>query len=199
MDKQYFEFMGNFNKKANNLMNNILITLTDEHWKREFTGFYTSIHEICSHIYFTDCIGLHRFTYLHKFTSLEKRNKYEEYMKKYSIKLSKDKKEYLDENYVSWKNIFSESSVDEYIKMRIYLDKKIIKFINEITIDDLDNTIKFTTVTGNKYEKRIDGLLIDLFNHQTHHRGMISVYLDMMGIENEFNDVFYLVHKENKR
>jgi len=62
----------------------------------------------------------------------------------------------------------------------------------------MEKIIKFTTVTGNKYEQRIYGLLIDLFNHQPHHRGMISLYLDMLGEENEFNDVFYFASEETK-
>jgi uncharacterized damage-inducible protein DinB len=32
-----------------------------------------------------------------------------------------------------------------------------------------------------------------IFNHQTHHRGMISLYLDMMGIDNDFSGLLPLV------
>ncbi|MCL2722457.1 MAG: hypothetical protein FWD47_14095 [Treponema sp.] len=30
-----------------------------------------------------------------------------------------------------------------------------------------------------------------VFNHQTHHRGMISLYLEMLGKENSFSDSMY--------
>jgi uncharacterized damage-inducible protein DinB len=32
-----------------------------------------------------------------------------------------------------------------------------------------------------------------VFNHQTHHRGMISLYLDMLGKENDFSNLFVLL------
>jgi uncharacterized damage-inducible protein DinB len=32
-----------------------------------------------------------------------------------------------------------------------------------------------------------------MFNHQTHHRGMISLYLDMLGKENDFSSLLALV------
>jgi uncharacterized damage-inducible protein DinB len=193
MENYSFGLLAEFNRKANNLMNDVIKTLTEEQWKRQFSGFYKSIQEICSHIYFCDYIGLNRFRHLKNFICLDQESHYKKYLDLYSIKISEDGNEYLDKNFTSWKNIFPDSSINEYIKMRIYLDDLIIKFIEEITTDDLEKIIKFTTVTGNKYEKRIEGLIVDLFTHQIHHRGMISLYLDMLGKENEFNDVFYII------
>ena len=43
----------------------------------------------------------------------------------------------------------------------------------------------------------MDGLLIHLFNHQTHHRGMISLYLEMLGKENNYNNILPFVYKED--
>jgi len=84
MDKQYFEFMAKFNKWANNSMNEIIKTLTDDQWKKEYSGFYKSIQEICSHIYFSDHIGLNRFKHLRNFSSLNEESQYEKYMEKKS-------------------------------------------------------------------------------------------------------------------
>jgi len=52
MGKYHFELLAKYNKEANNLMNNVIITLTEEQWNKNFTGYFKSIHEICSHIYF---------------------------------------------------------------------------------------------------------------------------------------------------
>jgi uncharacterized damage-inducible protein DinB len=30
-------------------------------------------------------------------------------------------------------------------------------------------------------------LLLHVFNHGTHHRGMIAAYLDLLGIENDYS------------
>jgi uncharacterized damage-inducible protein DinB len=32
-----------------------------------------------------------------------------------------------------------------------------------------------------------------MFNHQTHHRGMIALYLDILGKENDFSSLLALV------
>jgi uncharacterized damage-inducible protein DinB len=78
------------------------------------------------------------------------------------------------------------------------MDNRIIKFIDEITQNDLDGMIRFTTVLENKLNLRIGEFLLDLFNHQTHHRGMISLYLEMLGKENDYSNLIYYVNKENK-
>jgi len=191
MEKKIFELFASYNKKVNKSMNDIIQTLTNEQWKNQFSGFYKSIQDICSHIYFWDYNELNRCKYLRKFNSLEEKFPYEEKIKKYSIKISKEGNEYLDDGFTSSKEIFLNSSINEYVNMRIDLDDRIINFINEITSDDLENTIMFTTITGNKFKWRIYDLIINLFNHQTHHRGMISIYLDMLGIENDYSNLIF--------
>ena len=191
MEKKIFELFANYNKKVNNSMNDIIKTLTKEQWKNQFSGFYESIQDICSHIYFWDYNELNRCKYLRKFNSLEEKFPYEEKIEKYSIKITEEGNEYLDNGFTSSKEIFINSSINEYVNMRTDLDDRIIKFIHEITPNDLEDTIIFTTITGNKFKCRIDDLIIDLFNHQTHHRGMISIYLDMLGIENDYSNLIF--------
>ena len=77
MEKRFFELLANYNKKANNSMNETIKTLTDEQWKKQFSGFYKSIPDICSHIYFWDYNELNRCKYLRNFTSLEKEFPYQ--------------------------------------------------------------------------------------------------------------------------
>ena len=42
---------------------------------------------------------------------------------------------------------------------------------------------------GDEYKKNFGGLIIHMFNHQTHHRGMISIYLEELGIANDFSNL----------
>ena len=172
-------------------MNEIIKTLTNEQWKKQFSGFYKSIQDICSHIYFWDYNELNRCKYLRKFNSLEEKFPYEDKLKFYSIKITEDGNEYLDKGFTSSRQIFLDSSINEYVNMRTDLDDRIIKFFDEIESNDLENTIKFTTITGNKFKWRIGDLMLTLFNHQTHHRGMISLYLDMLEIENDFSNLIF--------
>jgi len=175
MGKYHFELLAKYNKKANNLMNNVIITLTEEQWNKKFTGYFNSIHEICSHIYFWDYNWFKRYKLLRNFNCFT-----DGFIDKYDA-------------YV--KILFS--NIKEYVIMRNDMDKKIIEFINEITENDLENILEYKTKKGIVLEKRMDGLLIHLFNHQTHHRGMISLYLEMLGKENNYNNILPLVYKED--
>jgi uncharacterized damage-inducible protein DinB len=171
MGKTYFELLALFNKEANSLMNNVIKNITEEEWNREFSGFYKSIHEICSHIYISDYNWLKRYKLVRRFTCLD---------------------EYFDKNYGFTEIIFT--GIGEYINMRIELDKKITGFIGEITENDLESVLKYSNSKGLQFEKRMDGLLIHLFNHETHHRAMISIYLEMLGKANDYNNVLPFVH-----
>ena len=197
MDKLNFELLARFNKNANESMNKLIKNITEEQWKKEFSGYFKSIQEICSHIYFWDYNCLNRFGYLRKFKCLNEEFKYKKQMEKFSIKVSDNGNEYMDKNLTSTTAIFSDSTIDEYIEMRNELDNRIINFVNELEVNELEKLIKFTTIKGKIWEKRIDGFLIHLSHQQTHHRAMISIYLDMMGIKNEYNDLIYYVEKEN--
>ena len=79
-------------------------------------------------------------------------------------KIINQKFEYLEKKF---------NSINEYIAMRKELDDFIIKLVNDIY--DLDNV---------KLERKIEPPLMDMFNHETFHRGMISSYLEMLDIRN---------------
>jgi uncharacterized damage-inducible protein DinB len=175
METKFFELLAYFNKEANNLMNDVIKNITEEEWDKEFSGFYKSIHEICSHIYISDYNWLKRYKLLRHFICLD------------------DK--YFEKDYSFTDVIFA--NISEYMNMRIELDKKITEFINEITENDLESILKYSNSKGMQFEKRIDGLLIHLFNHETHHRAMVSVYLEMLGKANDYNNVLPFVYKEN--
>ena len=191
MEKRHFELLAEYNKNANNSMNDIIKTLTEEQWRRQFSGFYKSIPDVCSHIAYWDFNGFNRCKYLRNFLSLEEKFSDYEIFEMYSLKIADNKKEYLNKNLVSSKYLFENSSIDEYINTRKILDNRITKFIDEITIDDLDGIIEFIGINGTKFKWRISELIIHLFNHETHHRGMISLYLDMLEKENDFSNLIW--------
>jgi len=59
--------------------------------------------------------------------------------------------------------------------------------------NELEKTISFANMKGETVTKNVGGSILHLFNHQTHHRGMISLYLDMLGIDNDFSGLLPLV------
>ena len=185
MEKEHLKIFAKFNKESNDSMNNIIKTLTDEQWKKQFSGYYKSILEICGHIYFWDYNTLVRFKSIRNYSYLDE-FQYEKDLDIFTLRITEEGQEYLHENFTSSKSLFSNSSIAEYLKMRIDLDNRMVKLVNEITESDLTKVINLTTITGNKFEKSLGGLLFEIFVHDIHHRGMISLYLEMLGKENDF-------------
>ncbi|MDR0722137.1 MAG: DinB family protein [Treponema sp.] len=112
MEKKYFELLAKYNRETNGEMNNIIKTLSEEEWNKEFTGFYKSIDEI------------------------------------------------------------------------------IVNFVNEIMEIDLPKTITFVNYKGVTFKKGMDLMLIHMVNHETHHRGMVSLYLEMVGKANDYSGLY---------
>jgi uncharacterized damage-inducible protein DinB len=149
-------------------MDNIIEKISDDEWNKEFSGFYKSIHDLCSHIYISDYTWLYRFCESLEFTEL--------------------KHFFTDTNILNYnwgKTLFK--NINEYIKMRKELDDIIIKFINKLSETDLEKTIKLPIAEGKTDEFKINLLIFHMFKHQIHTRGMISLYLEMVGKENEFS------------
>jgi uncharacterized damage-inducible protein DinB len=137
MEQYNFSLLAKYNKIANEKMNTIIKTLSEEEWNKTFNCFYKSIHELCSHIYIADYNWLNRFRKLREFDSL-------------------------DENCFSKKYTFQETvfdTINEYISNRIELDTIITAFIKEITIEDINKTLEFKNSQGKTVEKRMEGLI----------------------------------------
>jgi uncharacterized damage-inducible protein DinB len=70
---------------------------------------------------------------------------------------------------------------------------KVIALSGELVESDLEKNIAFTYIKGETISKNAGGSLLHMFNHQTHHRGMVSLYLAMMKINNDFTSLLPLV------
>ncbi|MEW6185934.1 MAG: DinB family protein, partial [Thermodesulfobacteriota bacterium] len=81
----------------------------------------------------------------------------------------------------------------DYLAKREFLDRMIRAFALELTEKDLEGRLKYIDSRGTEHERNLGGLILHMFNHQTHHRGMVSVYLEMLGIDNDYSNLLYLV------
>jgi uncharacterized damage-inducible protein DinB len=168
MGKEHFELLAKYNKGTNGKMNDIIKTLSEEEWNKEFTGFYKSIHGLCSHIFIADYLKWSGIKTIGNFKSLTD--------------------DYFNTTYNYEETLFS--NINEYLIKRVELDDIILNFINEITDSDLIKMIKFKNNKGIAFEKSIGVILSHMFNHHTHHRGMISLYLEMLGKENDYSGLY---------
>jgi len=165
MQKDHLILWAKYNNAVNEKMDAVIKTLSPEQWDKNLGGFFKSVRGLCSHLYICDFNWLKRFSKLRDFAvfreTLFSREPY------------------------SFSEILFED-MGEYLAKRPVLNEKMTAFVNETTDEDLDKILKYTDSRGTAYERNFGGLIITCFNHDTHHRGMISLYLEMMGCENDF-------------
>ena len=165
MDKNTLVLFAKYNKAVNEKMNGIIKTLSPEEWAKDLGGYFESARGLCSHLYISDFNWLKRFSKLRDFTVF--------------------KEALFEREPYSFKEELFED-MGEYLAKRPMLDEKIIAFANETSDADMNSLLKYTDSHGTPYEKNFGGLVMHCFNHDTHHRGMISLYLEMLGRENDF-------------
>jgi uncharacterized damage-inducible protein DinB len=175
MTKFIFEAFSEYNKTVNANMNSIIKELTEEEWDRPFPSYWKSIHELCSHIFISDYTWLSRFCEFCNFTELKRLLNDHDVL-----------------NYNSGKKMFE--TITEYITMREELDGKIIAFVQKTNDEQLSQMMPLDengkiTMEGKITKKPLGVYLLHVFNHATHHRAQISVYLDMLGKKNEYSDI----------
>jgi uncharacterized damage-inducible protein DinB len=168
MDKIYFNLLVKYNKEANEEMNKIIKTLSEEEWNKKFPGYYNSIHELCSHIFHGDHRWVKRFRTLNEFKSISG--------KRFDIEYDIEK-------------IFFEN-IDDYIAERLEMDKILIDFVNELSEEDLNKKMKWINWKGKECIHTLGTVLLHLSHHETHHRGMISLYLEFIGKENDYSNLY---------
>jgi len=171
MDIKTCKLLAKYNQVANQKMDEKIRTLKSTQWDQEFAGYFKTIKQLCSHIYISDYAWMKRFGQFRDFQFI--------------------KNPFFDGTLTYGSQPFNE--IAGYLLKREELDKKMVLFIDELAESELGKTISFNNMKGELISKNVGGSILHLFNHQTHHRGMISLYLDMMGIENDFSGLLQLV------
>ena len=73
------------------------------------------------------------------------------------------------------------------------LDAAILAWMDELSEADLDQVLPYASTKGVGSQRRLSGLLIHFFNHQTHHRGQCSTLLSQAGVDIGVTDLLMLV------
>lgn len=73
------------------------------------------------------------------------------------------------------------------------LDQAFIDLAAELRDEHLDGTLVYTTTQGVRGEKDALGVLMHVFNHQTHHRGQVTTLLSQLGIDVGATDLLLLL------
>jgi len=81
-------------------------------------------------------------------------------------------------------------------QQRKVLDATIIAWTAELTEVDLDHTLEYRNMKGVPQRKRFGSLVLNVFNHQTHHRGQVTTLLSQAGLDVGVTDLLALIPDE---
>lgn len=68
-------------------------------------------------------------------------------------------------------------------KLRQQVDELISFYCENLTEDDCEKFITYTTTEGNSITKPVADVTQHIFNHQTHHRGQLTCVLSQFGVD----------------
>jgi uncharacterized damage-inducible protein DinB len=169
--KTLFQAYAKYNKNVNQDIISILKTVPQKKLDRKFKTFFPTIYDLLFHILLSDINWMKRFKTL--FGTYE------------SVKMSKmgsyDEAKLKEELKGDYEKLFG---------LRGKMDEEMGNFIDELKDDDYTRMLRYKNYKGEDTEKEMWKVLMQMFNHATHHRGQISGLLDMLGIENDYSAIF---------
>jgi uncharacterized damage-inducible protein DinB len=76
------------------------------------------------------------------------------------------------------------------------LDAIVVAWTEAIEAQDLDHSLEFETMGRQPSRKNFGALVLNLFNHQTHHRGQLTTLLTQAGVDVGVTDLYALIPDE---
>jgi len=171
MTPDTIQLLARYNAHANVEMGRVLAGLEEEEWNRAMGGYYPSVRSLCSHVFASDFTWLRRFCRLRPFA-----------VERHAI---------FKKNLAHGDLLFP--AFRDWEADRKALDECFSRFADELRPEELAQQLRYTNLKGVDQQRQLGGLLLHVFNHQTHHRGMIALYLDLLGKENDFSNLFVLI------
>ncbi|MBN1525158.1 MAG: hypothetical protein JW904_11775 [Spirochaetales bacterium] len=165
--KKLFIGFSRYNEKTNGIIFDSIRNMTFDQFSRDCSSYYRTICDTVFHVMHSDLRWLSRMTPF------------------YATQLSVDTLQpFMIDSGPDDRLIFDK--IDSFTKLRIQIDGEIKKLI--MAIPEKTFTTDFSMQFGSKpITRTLWKLLLQWFNHHTHHRGQISVQFDMIGVDNDFS------------
>lgn len=161
--KTNFELMAAYNRWINEKLYASVATLNKEEIARDRGAFFGSILGTLNHILVADTIWLQRFAeHPQGFTSLA------------AIRNVRKPNSLAEIRY---------ADIAALAAARASMDQMILAFSHELTDDILGSALAYANTKGEHFHRQLGHLVQHFFNHQTHHRGQVSVLLNQIGID----------------
>ena len=168
--KSLFQALAKYNGSVNQSVLELLEPLKKEQIMMKTKAYYPSLFETLLHILTGDIHWLKRYK------DAFKENKALSNTRLVSLEEKSLRKEF-------------ESDYTKLFQYRKETDDVIIRFVNELDESHFHSMIKYKNYKGENIEKEAWKTLLHWFNHQTHHRGQLSVLLDMVGVDHDFSSM----------
>lgn len=156
---EYCKRFARYNRWQNQSVYAAAAALLDGTRKRNMGAFFKSIHGTLNHLLVGDQLWLDRFDGVP--TSIA----------------SLDQELYGD--------------FDDLAKQRVHADNRLDRFVASLDEVRLAGTLKFRRLSGDRSELTLPVavVMIQLFNHQTHHRGQVTTLLMQCGVDVGMTDM----------
>lgn len=85
------------------------------------------------------------------------------------------------------------TTLPELKARREQLDRVVVAFARELSESELQKIITYKSFKGISSTKALFSLLMHMFNHQTHHRGQLTVLLSQFGLDVGVTDLVAII------
>jgi uncharacterized damage-inducible protein DinB len=168
--KKLFVALSRYNRNTNAVICEYLSSTSQDKLLLERESYYPSIVHSFLHVMKSDC--------------------------KWSSRLSKlDPEGHLKTidadtvNPISTESIAAgHTAIPEIVALRKEIDDRIVRFISALDAEQFERSVEIP-FGQNNITRKLWELLLQWFNHQTHHRGQISLQLELIGQENDYSAV----------
>ncbi len=160
---QQFELMADYNRWMNENLYGAATNLTPAALAEDRGAFFGSLLGTFNHLMVADTIWLQRFAHhSNRFPSLQPLLK---------IPTPHSLDEMLFEDFQTLR------------EARHHMDATILAFVNETVESDYEKMLSYKNMNGISFSKPFGPLVQHFFNHQTHHRGQMTVLLSQQGVD----------------
>ena len=168
-----FALFASYNAEMNHRAWHAAQQLSHDDLIRNRGAFFGSILGTLNHLLVGDILWLHRMaTHPARFASLRAVAQF-------------DKPASLDQVIVH--------DLAQWHAHRVALDQIISAFTDEINNADLESILFYNRTDGMPANKHLRDVLIQFFNHQTHHRGQVSTLLFQAGVDIGVTDIMAMI------
>lgn len=168
--KELFQLLAEYNIQTNRAMIQVLEGVPAEQLSQDVGSFYKSIIGILNHMLTANVGWMKRLSSL--FPELEE--------------IPPKLPEISYDMGIVWETL------DDLKPVLSEIDDLLKDLVELIPDEKFTDRLTYTNYRGEEVNKLAYHILLHVFNHQTHNRGMVAALLDQFGVENDYSNIIGL-------